>query len=213
MWCNNCMPSKNVLKQDVPETYYHVYFRGASKGRIFRDAADFEKMLQLFARYLSLAEVKNSAGLSFPNYYNKLELLAFCLMPNHVHLLIYQQHQTAMTDFMRSLLTSYSMYFNKKYKRSGPLFESRYKASMIQDEAYLEHISRYIHLNPQRWREYEYSSLPYYLHQVTDEWIDPKRILDLFSGRSDYLEFVEDYEKNKEMMDILKHELANGKEV
>lgn len=117
-----------------------------------------------------------------------------------------------MTEFMRSLLTSYSMYFNKKYKRSGPLFESRYKASLISEDAYLEHISRYIHLNPRDWREYEYSSLPYYLHQITDEWIKPKRIMELFSNPQDYLHFVEDYEKNKEMMDILKHELANGNE-
>lgn len=115
-----------------------------------------------------------------------------------------------MTEFMRSLLTSYSMYFNKRYKRSGPLFESRYKASRISDDAYLQHITRYIHLNPKHWREYEYSSLPYYLQQVTDEWIQPKRIAELFTSPVAYLEFVEDYQQNKEMLDILKHELANN---
>lgn len=207
------MPSRNILKEDIPESYYHVYFRGGNKSRIFRDAADFEKMLQLFGRYLSLHEIKNSAGISFPNYSYKLELQAFCLMPNHVHLLIYQRQQHVMTEFMRSLLTSYSMYFNKKYKRSGPLFESRYKASLITDDSYLEHITRYIHLNPRQWRSYEYSSLPYYLQQVTDEWIDPKRMLELFPDPSEYLQFLEDYEKNKEMLDILKYELANGSEV
>lgn len=207
------MPRRNVLKDDVSESYYHVYFRGGNRSRIFRDAADFEKMLQLFARYLSLEEVKNSAGLSFPNYHYRLELAAFCLMPNHVHLLIYQRQQGAMTEFMRSLLTSYSMYFNKRYKRSGPLFESRYKASRITDDSYLEHITRYIHLNPRPWREYEYSSLPYYLQQITDEWIEPKRVMERFSGPDEYLRFVEDHEQNKEMMDILKHELANGSEV
>ena len=134
-------------------------------------------------------------------------------MPNHVHLLIYQRQQSAMTEFMRSLLTSYSMYFNKKYKRSGPLFESRYKASMITDVAYLEHITRYIHLNPRQWRDYEYSSLPYYLQQISDEWIETKRISDMFNGPSEYLQFVQDYEQSKEMIDILKHELANGNEV
>jgi len=207
------MPRRNVSKIDIPDTYYHVYFRGGNRSRIFRDAADSEKMLRLFARYLSLQEIKNSAGLSFPNYYNKLELVAFCLMPNRVHLLVYQRQQGSMTEFMRSLLTSYSMYFNKKYKRSGPLFESRYKAATIADASYLEHITRYIHLNPRQWREYEYSSLPYYLHQVTDEWIKPERILEPFPSPAAYLQFMEDYENNKEMMDILKHELANGSEV
>ena len=133
-------------------------------------------------------------------------------MPNHVHLFIYQYQQDVMTEFMRSLLTSYSMYFNKKYKRTGPLFESCYKASLVSDEIYYQHITRYIHLNPREWRDYEYSSLPYYLQQVTDEWINPGRVLDMFKSPDDYLQFVADYEQNKEMMDILKHELANGNE-
>jgi putative transposase len=205
------MPSRNVLKQDAPQSYYHVYARGINRQRIFREPADYEKFLRLFARYLSLEETHNRNGLSFPNFYNKLDLLAFCLMPNHFHLLVFQYQQGAMTEFMRSLLTSYSMYFNKKYKRSGPLFESRFKASLISDEAYLEHISRYIHMNPRSWRDYEYSSLPYYLQQVTDAWLRPERITDLFVTPTHYLNFLDDYQQNKEIMDILKHELANGK--
>lgn len=208
MWCNDSMPSRNVLKDDIPESYYHVYFRGGNKARIFREPADYEKFLQLFARYLALREIKNAAGISFPNYAHKIELLAFCLMPNHVHMLVYQHAQGTMTELMRSLLTSYSMYFNKKYKRTGPLFESRYKASRITNDAYLHHISRYIHLNPRLWRDYEYSSLPYYLHQVTDDWIVPRRINELFVSPTEYLHFMEDYEEAKEMMDILKLEMA-----
>ncbi|MCA9327013.1 transposase [Candidatus Saccharibacteria bacterium] len=202
------MPSRNVLKEDAPDSYYHVYFRGGNRSRIFREPADYEHLLKLFSRYLSLEDSKNTAGLTFPNYSNRIELLSFCLMPNHVHLLVYQHQQGVMAEFMRSLLTSYSMYFNKKYKRSGPLFESRYKASRITNDAYLQHITRYIHLNPKHWRDYDYSSLPYYLHQVTDEWIMPKRILELFESTDAYLQFVEDYEEAKDMMDILKHELA-----
>lgn len=204
------MPSRNIVRVDIPESYYHVYFQGGSRLRIFRDAADFEKMLQLFARYLSLEEVKNSAGVSFPNYSNRLELAAFCLMPTHVHLLVYQRQQGTMTEFMRSLLTSYSMYFNKKYKHSGPLFASRYKASLISDDSYLEHVTRYIHLSPRQWRGYEYSSLPYYLQQVSDEWIAPKRILEHFSDSDAYLNFMADQDQSKGMMDILKYELADS---
>jgi putative transposase len=204
------MPSRNILKQDASDSFYHVYARGSNRQRIFREPADFEKFLKLFSRYLSLEETKNNVGISFPNYSNRLELNAFCLMPNHFHLLIYQRQQGVMTQFMRSLLTSYSMYFNKKYKRSGPLFESRYKASLISDDAYLEHITRYIHLNPQLWQQYEYSSLPYYLHQISDDWIRTKRIDERFSTPNEYLQFVQDYVQNKEMLDILKHELADN---
>ncbi len=207
------MPSKNILKQDAPQSFYHIYARGTNRQRIFREPSDFEKFLRLFQRYLSLQEARNAVGIPFPNFYNKLELVSFCLMPNHFHLLIYQHQQGAMSDFMRSLLTSYSMYFNKKYKHSGPLFESRYKASLISDDAYLEHISRYIHLNPRDWRKYEYSSLPYYLQQITDAWVRPERITKLFSTPAEYMEFLEDHTQFKEMMDILKHELANAKNI
>lgn len=207
------MPSRNVLKQDAPQSFFHVYARGANRQRIFREPADFEKFLKLFERYLSPEETHDANGQTFPNYYKKLDLVCFCLMPNHFHLLVYQYQQRAMSDFMRSLLTSYSMYFNKKYKRSGPLFESRYKASLISDDSYLEHITRYIHLNPRQWRDYEYSSLPYYLQQITDAWIFPARITEQFNTPAEYMTFLEDYEQNKELKEILKHELANGNEL
>jgi putative transposase len=203
------MPSRNILKQDAPQSYYHVYARGLNRQKIFREPADFEKFLRLFDRYLSPNETRDSNGVSFPNYFNKVELLSFVLMPNHFHLLVYQHQHGEMPQFMRSLLTSYSMYFNKKYKRSGPLFESRYKASLISDDTYLEHITRYIHLNPRDWQQYDYSSLPYYLQRVSDDWLRPKRITSRFATPNEYLEFVSDYVQNKEMLDILKHELAD----
>ena len=203
------MPRRNVLRSDVPESFYHVYARGHSKRRIFYDEQDFLYFLSLFERYLSSQEVKNEAGIPYPNFFNKVELNAFVLMPNHFHLLVYQHQQGALSAFMRSLLTSYSRYFNGRYSRSGALFESRYRASLISDDSYLEHITRYIHLNPKQWRDYEYSSLPYYLQRVEVSWLRPERITKLFSGPDEYFQFVADYEENKKMRDILKHELAD----
>jgi putative transposase len=203
------MPSRNVLKQDSPDSYYHVYARGNSRGKIFQDLADYEVFLKLLRRYLSAEEARDPYGISYPNFYNKLELLTYCLMSNHFHMLIYQHQPGAMSALMRSLLTSYSRYFNKKYHRTGSLFESRYKASAILNDTYLEHISRYIHLNPRQWRSYPHSSLEYYLHQSEVSWIRPNRILALFASRDEYLRFVENYTGHKQMLDILKHELAN----
>lgn len=203
------MPRRNVIKLDAPDSFQHVYTRGHSKRKVFLDEQDYITFLTLLQRYLSAEEAHDPYGVPYPNFYNKLELLAYCLMPNHIHLLIYQRQPEAMAKFMKSVLTSYSRYFNKKYKRSGALFESRYKASMISDESYLEHISRYIHLNPRQWRDYEYSSLPYYLQQDEVSWIRPKRILDMFDSPEEYLEFVGDYVEQKKMMEILKQELAN----
>ncbi len=206
---NLTMPGRNVIKQDVADSFQHVYARGHSRQKIFVDEQDYITFLTLLQRYLSAEEAHDQYGTSYPNFYNKVELLAYCLMPNHIHLLLYVHQPGAMGQFMRSVMTSYSRYFNKKYKRSGSLFESRYRASMISDEAYLEHISRYIHLNPKQWRDYEYSSLPYYLQRDEVSWIRPKRILDIFNGPAEYLEFVSNYVEQKKLLDILKQELAN----
>lgn len=203
------MPSRNILKDDSPDAYYHVYVRGNSRGKIFIDADDHEMFIRLLKRYLSAEEAHDPYGISYPNFYNKLELIAFCLMPNHFHLFIYQHQHVAMSALMRSVLTSYSRYFNTKYHRSGPLFESRYKASRIFDDSYLQHITRYIHLNPRQWRSHKYSSLQYYLQHTQDTWIRPNRALDLFESAAAYEHFVADYEGHKQMLDILKHELAS----
>lgn len=203
------MPSRNVLKVDIPQSYYHVYARGGSRSEIFLDSEDYATFLNLFKRYLSEEQQHDRVGIPYPHLFQKLELLCFCLMSNHFHLLIYQEGLGAMQQLMRSVMTSYSRYFNKKYDRSGPLLETRYKASRIHDQQYLEHITRYIHLNPRDWRNYHYSSLPLYLGKQTAEWLVPEKILCQFRNARDYLAFLEDYEDNKRMLELVKHELAN----
>lgn len=204
------MPSRNIIKLNVPESYYHVYARGASKWPIFLDPQDYEYFLKLLARYLSSKPVIGKDGLIYPNYRGAVDVLAYCLMGNHFHFLLFQQETGAMTKLMRSVMTSYSRYFNLRYKRTGSLFESRYKASRIDVQAYLEHISRYIHLNPRSWKRYKYSSLQYYMTADRPEWINPTRIEDLFQGRAAYLSFLDDYEDHKEMLDEIRHTLANS---
>lgn len=203
------MPRRNVIRFDAPESYYHVYARGNSKHRIFLDEDDYITFLKILERYLSPEEAHDRNGLSYPNFYNRVDLLAFCLMPNHFHMLVYQRQQKALTVLMRSVMTSYSRYFNTRHKRTGSLFESRFRAALITDDSYLQHITRYIHLNPRVWRDYEYSSLPYYLQRVTVSWVRPERILELFENPMEYDKFVADYEENKKLLEILRRELAN----
>jgi len=206
------MPSKNVVKQYNDESYYHIYSRGVGKELVFRESIDYKYFLGLFKRYLSSENIKNGGRIDYPKF-DDFKLISFCLMPTHIHLLIYQKDRDTITKFMRSLMTSYSMYINKKYKRSGPLFQSNYKASLIDQESYLHHISRYIHLNPQKWRNYPYSSLAYVMKEKQADWIDTQPILDLFDNKIyKYLRFVEDYEDQKTMLDELKWELANSDE-
>ncbi len=110
---------------------------------------------------------------------------------------------------MKSVMVAYSAYFNRKYKRTGPLFESRFKSSRINGDAYLLHVSRYIHLNPRSWKLFPYSSLIHIRRASEPEWLQTKRVLDQHADRKAYLAFVADYEDHKIMLDELKRELAN----
>lgn len=204
------MPGKNIVRYFEGDQYYHVYSRGVAKQPVFLDDEDYRTFLHLFKRYLSEKPAYSSARVEYPWYAPRLELLAYCLMPNHVHLLLYQFDEKAITEFMRSLMTSYSMYFNRKYKRVGPVFQSRYRASHITQDNYLEHISRYIHLNPLKWEHYPYSSLKYYVNNSAPEWISPRKIVNLFPDASQYFEFVKDYESHKQMLDEIAWELADS---
>ncbi|MES2971586.1 MAG: transposase [Patescibacteria group bacterium] len=202
------MTSRNRIKQYVDESYYHIYNRGVAKRVIFKEKQDYAVFLNLLKRYLDDKPSFDQSGREYEYLHDRIELLAFCLMPNHYHLLIYAQEAAAMTRLLRGVATSYSTYFNKKYERIGPLFQDRFKASWILRDNYLLHISRYIHLNPKDWRTWEYSSLAYYLGMKDAAWVRPKRMLELFENKN-YEQFVADYESQKQIWDELKHELAD----
>lgn len=202
------MPSKNRVKTYAAESYYHVYNRGVEGRRIFLEEKDYVVFLNLLKRYLSGDETKDLSGRIFDDLSVEVDLLAYCLMPTHFHLLLYQTTEQGMTRLLRRLMTSYSMYFNKKYKRFGTLFQDRFKASLISRDDYLQHISRYLHLNPRDYRTWKYSSLPYYFNKKSADWLKPAKITALF-GPGEYARFMADYEAHKAILDELKYELAD----
>ena len=206
------MPSRNRIKQYIPESFYHVYNRGLNKQGIFKDNYDYSVFLNLLKRYLDKGIQKDKNGREYDNLHGRLELLAFCLISNHFHLLIYQKDSKAMSDLLQRVGTSYTTYFNKRHGRTGPLFQERFKASLILKDEYLQHISRYIHLNPKEYKNWEFSSLPYYLGYKKAGWIQPKRILALFD-RGEYPDFIRDYESHKNALEEIKEELANSAEL
>lgn len=204
------MPSKNRVKVYLENSYYHLYNRGVNKRVIFKDEEDYAVFLNLLKRHMAPESQKDKKGREYVNLYQDIELLAFCLMPNHFHLFIYQHTQSAIKDLMRLVLMSYTTYFNKKYRRIGPLFQDTYKASLITNDNYVLHISRYIHLNPREYRSWPYSSLAYFIGAKTANWVRPSRVLDMFSGKDDYLKFVADYVDYKRELDTIKSKLANS---
>lgn len=204
------MPAHNIVKEYAPDSYYHIYTRGVNKQAIFLEDDDKLFFLSLLKRYLSNEPSKRAKHGAYVSYAGSLELLTYCLMNNHVHLLFYQlDNIRAIADLMRRVLTTYSMYFNKKYDRVGPLFQSRYLASRIDSDAYLHHISRYIHRNPSHWSKYQFSSLRFYTHKAHADWVKPERILDLFeNNHKRYLDFVASMDEDDE--EVISNQLAHN---
>lgn len=195
------MPAKNVLKIYVENGYYHLYNRGVEKRVIFEEEQDYLTFIHLLKKYLTEDPL---FPFSKKSLIARIDLLAYCLMPNHFHLLVKQADKNAITDFIRKICTIYSMYFNQKNKRVGTLFQSRFKASLIDNNEYLLHLSRYIHQNPaeilkenQKLKDYPYSSYPNYLGFISQYWVKTNEIISLLKEsekKITYQEFVESKE-------------------
>lgn len=225
------VPAKNSVKQFVENTYYHIYNRGVEKRIIFQDQQDYGVFLSYLKDYLTPKDDINlmailHSGDSNPqqksealkmirmnNFTNTIDLLAYCLMSNHFHLLVKQSEPTSIDSFMNSLTTRYSMYFNKRNKRVGHLFQGTYKAVLVETEEQLLHLSRYIHKNPLvkgvSLQGYPYSTYPNYLGLKQTGWIKPTDILSYFSksGFNSYESFVEgsklDYDSTNFVRDLI----------
>lgn len=172
------------------DEYYHLYSRGTEKREIFLDQQDRE-------RFTALLYITNSdRAIHLSDYWNGnrervwevergkplVALGAYCLMPNHFHLLVREQEEGGSSLFMQKLMTSYSMYFNKKYHRSGSLWEGRFKAVPVTKDRQLEYLFSYIHLNPvklidSKWREQGIRNI-----KTTEEFLKNYR----FSSYIDY---------------------------
>lgn len=199
------MPSKNEVKIYKSDAYYHLYNRGVEKRIIFIDQQDYAVFLSYLRAYLlpkdekslqkKLADPKTNYKekdtiiklIRLNNFYDTLELLAYCLMPNHFHLLVYQKTYDAIDKFMNSLITRYAMYFNKRYKRVGPLFQGIYKAVLVETDEQFIHLSRYIHSQSlasqgQPLKSKQPSSYPNYLGHISQEWVKPEKVLSYFKS-------------------------------
>ena len=150
---------------------YHVVFRGVNRCHLFEEHDDFEKLLDLIARVK--AELL-------------LEVYAYCLLDNHVHLLIKEQAPGDIVRAMRKLLTPYAYWFNRKYLRSGALIANRYRSECVESDEYLLTLIRYIHQNPlaagitNRIDDYRYSSFCDYAKR-RGELVDTSFVLGMFA--------------------------------
>ncbi len=175
--------------------YYHVYNRGNEKKDIFLDESDYEFFLLKLKQNLFPNEFKNHRTPPMPD--KSFSLISYCLMPNHFHLLVKQNRNIPVTKLLARVCTSYVMYFNKKYKRIGGLFQDQYKMVLVDDNNYLVWLSAYIHQNPkvagltEELKDYQWSSYREYINGHT-VICDTEVISSQFKSIQQYTDFVDE---------------------
>ena len=145
--------------------FYHIYNRGVDKRIIFNDQADHFRFIELLyvANSVKPSDLRtisrnHKTVFEWDREENLVSIGAYCLMPNHFHILLTPIQEHGVSLFMNKLCTSYSIYFNKKYERTGALFEGKFKAKHADSDEYLKYLFAYIHLNPVKllqsdWKE------------------------------------------------------------
>ena len=205
----------------VNDNYYHIFNRGVNKGSIFFADRDYQRFFEAAVHYISKNskfsyERKSNFSSDDPvsslnENVDKVSVLAYCLMPNHFHFLVKQLANGGVTDYFRRLANSYSHYINVKYKRTGPLFESRFKNVLVKSDDQLLHLSRYIHLNPivsglvKNLDSYIWSSYRSYVDVTEDNLSNPEDVLNNFKSKDDYRRFVMDQVDYGKQLEKLKH--------
>lgn len=205
---------------------YHAYNRGVEKRPIFLLRKDYLRFIALINYYrfancpikfshfkeLSVEERKNILTKLDKESKKLVDVIAFCLMQNHVHFLLKQLYDNGVSKFMAKTTNGFSHYFNLRHERVGHLFQGNFGAVRIENEEQLVHVSRYIHLNPvssyfikiEDIDDYEYSSFPEYTNKKIG-FCNTKEILSYFKDRDDYRKFVYDYADYAKQLENIKH--------
>lgn len=211
----------------VTDQYYHIFNRGVNKQPIFEAIRDYKRALDIlnfysfnpklrFSKFLLLSKEEKSNFMDNLHKVNDklVDIICFCLMPNHFHLLLNQMKDNGISKFMANLQNSFTRYFNTKHERIGPLLQGQFKAVLIEDDNQLLHLSRYIHLNPYSsyivknlgiLEEYPWSSFPEYLGRTAIEICNKNVILSQFKDRIAYKKFVFDQADYQRKLEAIKH--------
>jgi len=223
-----------MLRKDpfITGEYYHIYNRGIDKRIIFKSHKDYERFVMLLYlgnsndsfrldNILNKEKKKFAEVLVLDKNNSLVSIGAWCLMPNHFHLLMRQEVDGGITKFMRKLGVGYSMFFNIKYQRTGSLFGGPFKSKLIGvDDNYIRQLFGYIHINPLEikfpdWEDkinkpsadmkkflefYRYSSYLDYLDEdrVEKNIISPENFPDYFQGPQLFKDFIENYFSNQQ---------------
>lgn len=180
---------------------YHLYNRGINKQAIFLDNQDYWNFLKRVTLVLGQAIQRglpssNSSKLLRirPLPFGAFDIVCYCLMPNHFHFVVRQNSDLTIDKLILKICTSYSIYFNKKYNRVGPLFQDSFKAKLVENDSYLKYLSCYVHRNPKNFKEYDFSSYKDYIGKRDGQICNKSFLLGFFEDSYQrYLEFINCY--------------------
>jgi putative transposase len=206
---------------------YHVFNRSIASQTIFNTLRDYGRFVDVVRYYrfqnlpLRFSHFKRLnkeqkvlfAEKHFHNKAHMIDILAFCVMPNHLHFLLQPLTNNSISYFMRNIQNSYSKYYNTKYERNGSLFQFMFKAVRIDTDEQLLHVSRYIHLNPvtayligiKDLASYPWSSFRDYLNPDDNSFVKSDTVLNHFPSREKYREFVFDQGDYQRELSKMKH--------
>ncbi len=237
--------------QFVNNHIYHIYNRGVEKRNVFIEDKNYLRFIHDLCEFNDTASaipsnvkfsLRNPSQIDSTNLEHCLEveplnsekrktkkplveILAFCLMPNHYHLLVRQFVDNGVVKFMQKLGTGYTMYFNQKYERVGPLFQGRFKAVLLERDGHLLHLPYYIHLNPveliePKWKDrkirnlkkvtrflesYRWSSYPDYIGKKNFPSVTSREFLtDIVGDTKEYKKATEEWLKDMDIVTIQK---------
>jgi len=201
--------------------FYHLYNRGNSKQKIFHNAEDYARFMGLLyacnqKENFKIDNLSKGESLYETEKRSKLVSIgAYVLMPNHFHLLITNKEENNISKFMQKISTAYVMYYNKKYERTGGLFEGKFKSQHLNTDRYLKYIFSYIYLNPvklidSKWKDrgiqnkqkalkflkkYTYSSYLDYLgiNRLQNKILDAKAFPKYFPDKRSFLNEIFDW--------------------
>ncbi|OGY41410.1 MAG: hypothetical protein A2Y67_02675 [Candidatus Buchananbacteria bacterium RBG_13_39_9] len=175
--------------------YYHIYNRGVDKRDVFLDEGDYIRFLKYIKEILSSEAKPFSRRLSLEG---AVELICYCLNPNHFHFILRQLRENGISNFMHLLATSYTMFFNTKYHRSGSLFQGPFKAVEIDSNEDLLWVSAYVNANAQIHglikdaSNYKWCSYPEYLGLSPENFCHKDIIINQFRDKEDFKKFMND---------------------
>jgi len=207
-------------------TFYHIFNKSIAEYKIFTCKDEYLRMEKTIKYYRNKRNLKFSKFIKLNNTDNNgennliegklVEIIAYCIMPTHIHFILEQITDKGISIFLNNTLNSYTRYFNLRHKRKGPLWETRSKHILIERDDYLLHLTRYIHLNPvtaglvEKPELWEFSSYREYIGlKNTEKTCNFEEILDI--NPVSYKEFVESRISDQKELARIKHLLLEEK--